>query len=140
MRILNIETYIEKNTAINGSNAGSNLNNFVTVQEYVNETRDIWTSIEAQSVASNEHMNEVLQLKTDLGSVVSEVQNQTSRIIQFESNQATDRNLTNILSLLVTQLESDQASASNIIEVHNERILDNSNILKQLVVQGSHKS
>ena len=138
-RLKIIETYMEtdrqtftnSSVIVNELTTGSSVE-FVTVQEYTNETRNILANIEAVNATNEEHGAVLLQLQNDLGSLTALVQNHTSRIIQVESDRTVDRTSADFLSMRVTQLEADLSSKSTIIETHKESIRDNSNSLRQL--------
>ena len=138
-RLKNIETYIETErhtlgnltVVVNELTTGSNME-FVTFQEYTNETRNIWANVEAVNATNEEHRTVLLQLQNDLGSVTTVVKNHTSRMIQVESDRSADRTSAELLSTRITQLEADLASESTIIEAHNESITDNIYSLIQL--------
>ena len=132
-RLKIIETYMEteRQTFTNISVIVNELTTwssveFVTVQEYTNETRNIWANIEAVNASNEEHRAVLLQLQNDVDSLTALVQNHTSRIIQVESDRTVDRTSADFLSMRVTQLEADLVSERTIIETHNESIRDNS--------------
>ena len=137
LRTIETDMDIERQTLrnlsafVNVINKGSTTE-YLTIQEYINVTSNIWTNIERESAINEEHSTAISQLETDWHFVTALVQNHTSRITQLETDRTTDHSLVELHDTRVTQLEADLATESSIIKTHSDSILAISNSLLQL--------
>ena len=115
----------------NRNSTGSRLE-YVTVQDFINETRNIWENVEEIRAINDEHTSALAQLQRDWDFVRALVQNQSSRISQIETDRNTDRSEIGLLSSRVIQLEADLETEKVLLEMHSELILANNNSLIQL--------
>ena len=105
---------------------------YVSVTDFINETRDIWANIEPHRAIIEEHTTTLTQLSTDWYFFTSMLQNQSLKITQVETDQTAVCSEMRLLSSRVIQLEEDLKYESIIIAKHDDSILANNDSLTKL--------